>query len=81
MSEGTTREWCRMFKNGWTDVHHEERSGWPAICDDLVQSVDQNIVKDGALQFQKCCVNFHIFSHILYEIITFRVGYHKMGSK
>jgi transposase len=44
MSEGTVRQWCRMFKDGQTDVHNKERSGWPSIMsDDLVQSVDQKI--------------------------------------
>jgi transposase len=39
MSEGTVRQWCRMFKDGRTDVHDEQRSGWPSVVnDDLVQS-------------------------------------------
>jgi hypothetical protein len=25
MSEGTLRQWCRMFKDGPTNVHDEER--------------------------------------------------------
>jgi hypothetical protein len=32
MSEGTVRQWCRMFKDGRTNVHDEERNVWPAIC-------------------------------------------------
>jgi hypothetical protein len=24
MSEGTVRQWCRMFKDGLTNVHNEE---------------------------------------------------------
>jgi hypothetical protein len=27
MSEGTVRQWCRMFKDGQIDVHDEEQSG------------------------------------------------------
>jgi hypothetical protein len=30
-SEGTVGQWCRMFKNGQTNIHDEERSGRPAI--------------------------------------------------
>jgi hypothetical protein len=42
MNEGTVRQWCRMFKDGQTDVHNEERNGRPSVVsDDLVQSVDQ----------------------------------------
>jgi transposase len=44
MSEGTVGQWCRMFKNGRTNVHDEERSGQPSVVSDaLVQSVDQKI--------------------------------------
>jgi transposase len=32
MSEGPVRQWNRMFKDGRTNVHDEERSGRPAIC-------------------------------------------------
>jgi transposase len=43
MSEGTVKQWCRMFKDGPTNVHDEERSGRPSVVsDDLVHSVDQN---------------------------------------
>jgi hypothetical protein len=38
MSEGTVRQWCRMFKDGQTNVHDEEGSDWPTVVsDDLVQ--------------------------------------------
>jgi hypothetical protein len=28
-SEGTVRQWCRMFKDGQTNVHDEEQSSRP----------------------------------------------------
>jgi hypothetical protein len=31
MSEETVRQWCRMFIDGHTNVHDEDRSGWLAI--------------------------------------------------
>jgi transposase len=44
MTEGTVRQWCRMFKDGRTNVHDEERSGRPSVANDhLAQSVDQKI--------------------------------------
>jgi hypothetical protein len=44
MSDGTVRQWCRMFKDGQTNVHDEEKSGLPSVVnDDLVQSVDQKV--------------------------------------
>jgi hypothetical protein len=42
MSEGSVRQWCRMFKDGRTDVHNAEQSGQlSVVSDDLTQSVDQ----------------------------------------
>jgi hypothetical protein len=32
MSEGTVRQWCRMFNDEETNVHNEEQSGQSAIC-------------------------------------------------
>jgi hypothetical protein len=44
MSEGTIRQWCRMFKGGRTNVRNEEQSFQPSVVsDELVQSVDQKI--------------------------------------
>jgi transposase len=44
VSEGTVRQWCRMFKDRRTKVHDEERSGRPFVMNDnLVQRVDQKI--------------------------------------
>jgi transposase len=44
MSEGTARQWCRMFKDRRTNVHDEHRSGRSSVVsDDLVQGVDKNI--------------------------------------
>lgn len=34
MSGGIIRERCRMFKDRRTDVHDEEGSGRPAICNE-----------------------------------------------
>jgi transposase len=44
MSEGTVRQWCRVIKDGRTNVHDEERSGRQSVVsDDLAESVDQKI--------------------------------------
>jgi hypothetical protein len=42
MSEGTVRQWRRMFKDGRANVHDEERSARPSvISDNFLQNVDQ----------------------------------------
>jgi transposase len=56
MSEGIIRQWCRMFKDGQTNIQDVVRSGQPFAVSD-----DQKYVKDCASQFQNFHVNFHTF--------------------
>jgi hypothetical protein len=49
MSEGTLRQWYRMFEDGRTNVQEESRSDRPSVVsDDIVQSVDQHFMKHDA---------------------------------
>jgi hypothetical protein len=42
MSEGSVRQWCRVYKDGQTNVHDEERNCRPyVVSDDIFQNVDQ----------------------------------------
>jgi hypothetical protein len=44
MDEGTVRQWCKMFKDGRTNVHDEEQSGQPSVVsDDIVQCLPKNL--------------------------------------
>jgi hypothetical protein len=44
MNEATVRQLLRMFEDGRTNVHDEERSGRPSgMCENLVQSIVQKI--------------------------------------
>jgi hypothetical protein len=67
MSEGTVKTMV------W-NVHCKEQSGWPSVVnDDLIQSVYQKLVKDGASKFQNSRVNFHKF-HALFSIRLSQLG-------
>ncbi|PNF16059.1 hypothetical protein B7P43_G04585 [Cryptotermes secundus] len=58
-SEGIIRQWCRMFTDGRTDVHDEERNGRTSVVsDDLFKVLTKKFVKDEASQFQNFHVNF-----------------------
>jgi transposase len=62
LSEGTARQWRRMFKDGRTNVNDDERSGRPSVVsDDLVQVVHQKLCERRASQLRNLCVNFHKF--------------------
>jgi hypothetical protein len=72
MGERTVRQWCRMFKDGWTDVQDEERSGQPSVVsDDLVRNVDQRIYEWWRFTISELSCDFpQISCTILYKIIT-----------
>jgi hypothetical protein len=76
MSEVTVRQWYRLFKDGLTDVHDEERSDWPSLVrDDLVQSVDQNICEKRRFTISERSYEFpQISSTVLHEIATVRLA-------
>ena len=44
MSDSKVRQWRRLFEEGLTNVHDEERSGRPSvITDDLVEKVNTTL--------------------------------------
>jgi hypothetical protein len=73
MNEGTAIQWCRMFKDGLTNVHDEERSGQSSVVsNDRVQNVGQKNCE--RRRFSITELPFDEFSQIsctlLYKIIT-----------
>jgi transposase len=82
-SEGTVRQWCRMFKDGWTDVHNEEWSGRPSVVsDDLVQSVEQTMCERWRFTISELLCEFTQTScTVLCEIITVSLGCHKFCAR
>jgi hypothetical protein len=83
MGEETLQQWCRMFKDGQTNVHDEERSGQPSVVsDDLVQIVDQKICERWRFIISELwCEFLYISCTVLYEIIRDRLGYHKFWAR
>jgi hypothetical protein len=54
-----------MFRDGRTDVHDEERSGWPSVVsDDLIQSVDQKICERRLFTFSELSCEFSQISQL-----------------
>jgi hypothetical protein len=72
-SEGTARQWCRMFKNGRTIVYYEERSGRPSVVRDFLVQSERRL-----FTLSELSPEFPQTSRtVLYEIIIFRPVYHK----
>jgi hypothetical protein len=47
MSDGMLRRWCRMFSEGRTNVHDDDRSGRPSLVTaDLLDQVSEKILKN-----------------------------------
>jgi hypothetical protein len=62
MSEGTVRQWCRIFKEGRTDLFtmmSEVVGRLSVMGDDFFKVLTKIVVKVGASQFQNVCANFH----------------------
>jgi hypothetical protein len=77
MSEGTLKQWCRIFKDGQTNVHDEEQSK-PIVCDDIVQNVDQKICEGWLFTISEISLEYpQILCAVLFKIIIVKVGYHK----
>jgi transposase len=44
VSDGMVRRWCRMFSEGRTNVHDDDRSGRPSIVTaDLLDQVNEKM--------------------------------------
>jgi hypothetical protein len=71
-SKGTVRQWCRMFKDGRTNVHDEERSCRPSVVsDDIVLSVDKIISKRRRFTISRVSCEFpQILPPVFYEVFT-----------
>jgi hypothetical protein len=68
MIQGTIRHWCKMFKDGRTNVHDEEQSGQPCVAsDDLVQSADQRIS-------ERQCPNLHMNFPKVHALFSMRLS-------
>jgi hypothetical protein len=55
MNESTVRKWCRMFNEGRTNVHDEERCRHPSlITEDLKKQTDEQIRQDRRRLLTNC---------------------------
>jgi hypothetical protein len=66
MSEGSVRQWYKMFNDRWTNVHKEKK-----VVDHLqwMMILTNQFVEDSTSQFQNFRVNFHKFHALFSEII------------
>jgi transposase len=62
INDSNVRKWYRMFDEGRTDVHGEERSGRPSlITEDLKSRIDQHIRTNRRFTLGEIHEKFSIF--------------------
>ncbi|GFY27883.1 histone-lysine N-methyltransferase SETMAR [Trichonephila clavipes] len=83
MSDGMGRKWLRVFKDGRTNIHDEERSGRPSvITDELIQKVDCKVKENRRFTISSLAEMFPAVSRsVLYEIVSERLNYRKLCSR
>ncbi|GFU79334.1 HTH_48 domain-containing protein [Trichonephila clavipes] len=83
MSDGMMRKWVRTFKDGPTNIHDEERIGRPSvITDELIQKVDCKVKENRRFVISSLAERFPAVSRsVLYEIVSERLTYRKLGAK
>jgi hypothetical protein len=79
MNESSVRKWCRVFNEGRTNVHDEERSGRPSlITEDLKKQTVEQIGQDRRSTLDELHEKFlQIYLSLLHEILSKHLGYKK----
>jgi len=49
MNAASVRKWCKMFRDGRTDVHDAERSGQPSVITDALKQKVNRINRENRI--------------------------------
>jgi hypothetical protein len=84
MSERTVRQWCRMFKDGRTNIHDEKWSSRLAVCSECCSCTkcwSKNLGKGRFTISEISCEFPQISRTILHKIIAVNLGWHKFCAR
>jgi len=72
MSESKVRQWCRLFKEGRTNVNDEERSVRPSvITDDLMEKLNTTIRGNRRFTISELSLEFpQVSRSVIYNIVS-----------
>ena len=80
MNAASFRKWCKMFRNGRTDVHEPERLGRPSVITDALKQKVNRIIRENRhftiSEVYKQCPE--VSCTVVYEIVTEHLQYHKI---
>lgn len=75
-------QWRIRFKNGRTNVHHEEKSGRPSfVKDELVANVIEEIRENHSFTTELLLCFPQIPGFLSHEIVTQKMDYHKFRAR
>ncbi|KAL4142110.1 hypothetical protein QTP88_004631 [Uroleucon formosanum] len=83
MSHSMVRRWVRLFNEGRTNVHDEERTGRPSLISDvLVQEVEKKIHENRRFTMTSLAKHFpQIFRSLLHEIVSIKLNFRKLCAR
>jgi hypothetical protein len=83
MSDGMVRRLCRMFSEGRTNVHDDDRSGCPSLVTaDLLDQVNEKIRGNRRFAMSELSTHFSFFTaRLRHEVLAVSQIVCKMGNK
>ncbi|GFT77638.1 histone-lysine N-methyltransferase SETMAR [Trichonephila clavipes] len=83
MSDSKVRKGAKKFKDGRTNVHNEERLGWPSvITGDLMQTVETKVRENRRFTITTLSLEFPDVSRsVVYKIVTEYLNFKKLCSR
>lgn len=83
MSVQAVRKWCRLFKNGRTDVFDEEREGRPSSVstDALREQIDAAIQENRNVRLSVLADQFDVAYGTAQRIVSEELGYRKICAR
>ena len=83
MSDSMVRRWVRLFNEGRTNVHDEERTGRPSLISDvLVQEVEKKIHENRRFTMTSLAKHFpQISRSLLHEIVSIKLNFRKLYAR
>jgi hypothetical protein len=79
MNRQNVAKWCHEFEVGRSDVHDGIRSGRSSdVTGEIIQKTAENIHADRCLSINELHQQCPEVSTVLHEIVTKRLGYHKL---
>ena len=83
MNAVSVRKWCRVFRNGRTDVLDAERSGQPSVITDALKQKVNRIIRENrhftiSEVYEQCP---DVSRTVWYEIVTEHLQYRKIYAR